>query len=264
MFLGNLNFHLQRLDESYRFGGHAHAGRFEIILGLSGILGIQLGKNVRYLSRSEMLVIPEGVFHHFWEAQPKASYFFISFESDLPLVKRLASTEQIHKLSLKFSEVPEQAGRWSPEEGMSFLLDLLLTAEKENRRGEWSPGPKTLPRPTFESGVANAIAELVEKNPEKNHDLESLGEFFGLSKNYLVARVRKATGHTAMELYYRVKIDLAKTYLRQGQSSVAIAERLGFSNPYHFSRKFKQITGQPPSRFEAALQAPKKRIHRSF
>ncbi|MBL8992323.1 MAG: AraC family transcriptional regulator, partial [Spirochaetia bacterium] len=247
MVLRNLNFHIQLLDETYRFGGHAHAGRFEIILGLSGALGIQVGKKIRYLRASDLFVIPEGVFHHFWEAESKAGYFFISFESDLELVRRLASVDKIYRLPFRFSEAAGNAGRWSPEEAMSFLLDLLLTAEKEDRRGESVAEPQSLPRPTFESGVANAIAELVEKDPEKNHNLESLGKIFGLGKNYLVQRVKKATGHTAMDLYYRVKIDLAKTYLRQGLSSVEIASRLGFSNPYHFSRKFKQIAGQPPS-----------------
>lgn len=48
----------------------------------------------------------------------------------------------------------------------------------------------------------------------------------------------------------RLRLDLAGRYLRQGGVTVAgVAELLGYSSPFHFSRAFKRRFGVPPSQW---------------
>lgn len=51
-----------------------------------------------------------------------------------------------------------------------------------------------------------------------------------------------------MTLYYQVKMEEATTLLRRGESVKETAYQMGFANPYHFSRKYKELCGQAPSR----------------
>jgi transcriptional regulator GlxA family with amidase domain len=53
-----------------------------------------------------------------------------------------------------------------------------------------------------------------------------------------------------MELVYRLKIEKATKLLsRTDLPTKKIAELCGFENIYHFSRRFKTMTGIPPARF---------------
>jgi len=57
-----------------------------------------------------------------------------------------------------------------------------------------------------------------------------------------------ATGNTAMEIYYKYKMNLAKIILQRGVSITDTAHQLGFSDPFHFSNKYLKIMGYRPSR----------------
>ena len=59
---------------------------------------------------------------------------------------------------------------------------------------------------------------------------------------------RKATGQSPKEFYDGLRLAAAQELLRLGTYSVTqVAEQLGFSSPFHFSRAFRQRMGMPPS-----------------
>ncbi|MEL7239885.1 MAG: AraC family transcriptional regulator [Planctomycetota bacterium] len=75
-----------------------------------------------------------------------------------------------------------------------------------------------------------------------------LAEVAGLSVPHFNRRFREAVGESPMKYVARQRISRAQTLLRgTDQKLVTVAAAVGFDDPYHFSRVYKQHTGRPPS-----------------
>lgn len=71
-----------------------------------------------------------------------------------------------------------------------------------------------------------------------------------LSANYFGDLIKKETGRTAQEYIHDKVIDQAKEKMFDVSKSISeIAYELGFKNPPHFTRLFKQRIGQTPSEY---------------
>jgi AraC-like DNA-binding protein len=80
-----------------------------------------------------------------------------------------------------------------------------------------------------------------------------LARLLGCSQRTLSLRCAKFLGDSPARLLLRFKIDHARRLLVETGISVKEASyRLGFANPYHFSRAYKAVTGFAPSRTPAA------------
>lgn len=86
-----------------------------------------------------------------------------------------------------------------------------------------------------------------------NTGLPTVGYFAGqlnLSANYLTDLLHKFTGKTTIEHIHLAMIHRAKDLLRGSQSSISeIAYHLGFEHPSHFTKLFRNKTGQSPTGF---------------
>ena len=63
-------------------------------------------------------------------------------------------------------------------------------------------------------------------------------------------RFREETGESPAAFVRREKAIIAGRLLESGLSVTETAAHLGFANPYHFSRVFKQIHGVAPREFK--------------
>lgn len=84
----------------------------------------------------------------------------------------------------------------------------------------------------------------------------SCAKSLGYSPDYLSDLLREQTGESARDHIHRAVIDAAKQRLASTQDGVGeIALALGFEQPQHFSKLFKQKTGTSPS----AWRGPRER-----
>lgn len=250
MRLGPIRQHTIRFDDSFAFTGHEHEGLYELVVGLSGVVGVRIGDAERYVRDDELLVVRRGVFHVFWEAAPKAAYWNAYFEGDVPLLDELARTGEPvavrdHAAGRFWRDAATADAR--PERLAHLVLGLVLDASGAAPRRR-APAPAAVGTMGFDARVRQQLADLVRREPSRNHDLAALARAFGVSKTHLATKVKRAMGVTVMGLYYEAKIALAVERLRDGATVKETAHALGFADPYHFSRKFKQIVGHPPSR----------------
>lgn len=88
----------------------------------------------------------------------------------------------------------------------------------------------------------------LDENLDKAVTLEGMALFFGCSKSYIYRSFVKETGYAPLDYFSRMKVRRACELLENTSLRINhIALRLGYSDPYYFSRMFKKITGQPPA-----------------
>ena len=99
--------------------------------------------------------------------------------------------------------------------------------------------------------------EFIENNFKKIHSINSLAYRVHVSPSHFAAVFCKETGLPPMGYLRAHRIARAKSMLAMSSASVAdIAEKVGFDDPYHFSRVFRQIEGISPRIYRLSLKHP--------
>ena len=53
------------------------------------------------------------------------------------------------------------------------------------------------------------------------------------------------------------RMEVARTMLTEGDASIEqVARAVGYQDPYHFSRSFRQAVGQPPTQYRESFKNP--------
>ena len=93
------------------------------------------------------------------------------------------------------------------------------------------------------------LTNLIQSKPEKWWDCQEMAEFCNLSEVQLRRLFKKETGYSPKVYLDRIKIERASELLKKNFSVGNVAELLGYSDQFHFSRRFKAITGSSPREF---------------
>lgn len=101
------------------------------------------------------------------------------------------------------------------------------------------------------------IASLVERSPERRWGLDELAHALGMSRSALAHGFPRLGLGTVAAFVRRRRCAMADALLAAGTPVGETAERLGFANPFHFSRCYRRIAGRPPS--HAAREASRLR-----
>ena len=113
-----------------------------------------------------------------------------------------------------------------------LLMEIYLASSKENR-------PEKHP-------VDSLLQEIVGA-PEKWWSIRELAEICGLSETHLRRLFLERTGYSPKEYIDRQKMLLAGETLQTTEKSIGeIARAFGYMDPFHFSRRFKEIMGISP------------------
>ena len=100
--------------------------------------------------------------------------------------------------------------------------------------------------------VRAAIAHMRE-NVGIEHGLAALAATVGCSRSRLAEVFTQEVGLPPMAWLERERMDQAKRLLLASDLGISeIADRLGYPNSFHFSTRFKRVTGLPPSQWRQA------------
>jgi AraC-like DNA-binding protein len=100
-------------------------------------------------------------------------------------------------------------------------------------------------------GMLERLETLIDRAPERSWRMSELCQALGVSASTLSHRFREIAGEAPATWVRRRRLEVARRMLQQGLSVVQVSERLGFANPFHFSRAFKSFAGVPPSNIKA-------------
>jgi AraC-like DNA-binding protein len=137
---------------------------------------------------------------------------------------------------------------------MARLSDALLVRALRHHSDSGS-------QPGWLSGLRDpyvAVAlSLIHQDPGRPWTLASLAAASGLSRAAFAARFTERVGQPAMRYLLAVRIQRARSMLRDQQATVAtIAKRVGYSSDVAFAAAFKRETGTAPGTYRRLATQP--------
>lgn len=158
----------------------------------------------------------------------------------------------------------------------SFFRELLARAVRAHKDGcrEWADAwfqaawmelvrqEATRSRPGLfgdQTESINRICERIRRHPERDFRVEELAAELAVSPEHFSRLFRRLQGMPPRAFITRTRIEAAQTLLLASSHSVArIAEILGYTSPFYFSRHFKAAVGLSPSAFRSGGRLAKR------
>jgi len=200
----------------------------------------------------------------------KCETISISFQANSSLLNSIAERplhldtfEQTLLSRLCRIAVPRDDASHRDPEVKLLLTQLLMRARKRPAvAGLESP---TMPafRRIRNSAVTHEIRHILEQSAEGNISLRELAERVHMSVPTLKRVFKSGAGTTPMRYHRMLRMQRAELLLRHGMLTVSqIADKLGFSSLFHFSKAFKQSVGVTPTEFASTARSARQQVER--
>lgn len=151
----------------------------------------------------------------------------------------------------------DASGAFGSEQMIGLLLEQMLIrmVRRGAQRDRQVKASSSVKRRSDQDLVRRVITYMRE-NACGTLTFSQVCRFSAQSATNLKTIFKSVTGMGVMEYYRGLKIDAAKTMLREGGGNITqIADRLGYTSVNYFSRYFKQATGMTPSEYTQSIQA---------
>lgn len=104
--------------------------------------------------------------------------------------------------------------------------------------------------------IVRRVLEFIQGRLPDAVPVAAVARAAGVSRSHLCRIFKRATGIPVKRFLTRLRVQAAKTLLREGGVAIhQVARRVGFRDPGHFDRVFRQWEGQTPSRYRRRLMA---------
>jgi AraC-like DNA-binding protein len=186
-------------------------------------------------------------------------------------VRIVTMTPQVENLLLDLPEVlpaspfvsglmdeimAENARKDSSSSG--FISDYFLTLADYLHRHHGAPsrtGSTFLDVRGF-SDLSRSVIRFLEDHLDKDLSLQTIADAMGYHKNYICTAFRQDTGMTLGNCLTTIRIRKAAELLSLSDMDLKqVATAVGFPNPTHFNRVFRQVTGTPPGQYRRMLSS---------
>ncbi len=113
------------------------------------------------------------------------------------------------------------------------------------------PQPKAKRSP---NELAVDIRQYINENISTNIDLETICNYFYVSKSNLISMFSKEFGQTPHKYIIEKRIESAKKLLKNVDLTIAeVARRVGFEGEKYFYSAFKKVTGMTPGIYRSSI-----------
>lgn len=197
----------------------------------------QLPENGRGLSKWSIATpqVRERVRTAFLKIHTDASTSFSTLASPLPTETKPAVEEPMSALHRELA--------------LNGLEEILLLARREMVQQE-------------KSGLDARIQFLLQvmaQDLKSYYDLKILADLVSLSPSRLSHLFKQETGNSLMNVLIALRLDKATRLLEFSNDTIAtIAEEVGFSSAFYFSRQFRQRVGISPRMYRQTIERKQK------
>jgi len=227
---------------------HLYAGK--------GILYLENGENIPMESGDAIIMIPQKV--HWYSAAPQSfwSEDTICFRGDIAdhfLAAGIIKAGIFHfGTTRRLLPIFHECANLSEEGQVNAarkLIDLLVDIYQERNALH-----------TKKVSVISKLLVELHGDPKRWWTVQEMAERCSLTPEYFRRIFLKETGLKPKEYIDHLKMDLACTLLENPVFSIhEIAEKLGYLDAFHFSRRFKQLNGKSPQAYRDNLFQIKKK-----
>ncbi len=272
--------HYFEYAKNYVFEGECH-NFWEILYVDKGEVEVMAGDVGYRLRQGEMIFHKPNEFHNvFANGVVAPNLVVISFECDAPAMayfegKVIAAGEDEHTLLARIvreardafsnplddpnTKILERASShaFGSEQMIAILLqEMLIRLVRRGVADAHGVKISSSVKSRSDNDLVKRVIAYMEENAYGSLTFSQVCRFSAQSATNLKTIFKAVTGYGVMEYYRRIKIETAKTMLREGNGNITqIAERLGYASVHYFSRYFKQATGMTPSEYTLSIQA---------
>jgi AraC-like DNA-binding protein len=234
---------------------------------LDGVHDVHLGAAYQWLKPNDLVIVPENFLYASSNVRHCKGYC-IHFKSEYiqPLLQgSLAeefpyfdleaehiinvTPEESKRIQDAFKNIIAEYERFSPEKDfiLRHYIHILLLIIREIYR----PHARSMNQSaTRTMRITNQFKHLLEKNFIEWREVQQYAAHLHITPKYLSEAVKKTTGKSPKDLIADILLLESKVQLGSTDKSVTeIAHQLRFEDQAHFSRFFKQHTGQTPTSF---------------
>ncbi len=263
IFLESLFVYKMQEEQDIRWHTRRHAhnkDQYEIHYGIQGQGSLKMGDRQFSLGPGTLAIVPPETEHGvvFHNSGFALSYYAILFQPDSEDTELL---EQIERLSIANRTFTLKDNyRFFFEElrirGHSEKKSLQKVAQHQLAMLLYLLEEEQVPAHGGDARIDKAL-KIMQNHMYRNLSLEELSAKLGITAPYCIKLFKERMGITPMKYFVQLKIETAGALLEStNRSLIEIAEDLGFYSEFHFSRVFKQYTGEAPSHYRQRCQTP--------
>lgn len=257
-------FFSDKFGKDYVFDGETH-DFWEMVCNLDGLLGITAGKNVFTLKGGECFFHKPMEFHRLWAEKETEPYTIIltfscnnvmrvhhgvykieeKEEKKLSLLLEKAKEIFIYSDKVRLSEVKEDR-KYDFQIFVNELENLILTILTKGYSEKSAMNSQTAEK-------YGEIIGTMEENIAKRLSVAEIAQLCGLSVPNLKKIFKKYTGKGVLQYFSDIKINRAKSLLKEGKSVKEVSFSLGFDDQNYFNVFFKRNVGISPGAYKKSL-----------
>lgn len=238
-----------------------HLPGHDLLLCLSGS-GFVLSNNRRFKVESSELAWISGYHPHAHWANPADPWELLWIRIDGRAIEETCNILSVLRFPV-FSKIPIDALRREFRRILRLMirrplvLDAMLNAAVseilamlfENRQAE--PLESLGGLPEIAADVREAFTKMT-LYPDRPWRVAELAQFCGLSEPHFYRKFKQATGSTPIDWLRRERINHARRRLLESNDPIKqVAEQVGYSDAFFFSRDFKRYTGVAPKNYRS-------------
>jgi AraC-like DNA-binding protein len=257
-----------RLKKPYLCSKHQHH-EFEVILVVKGWYDCRLNGVTLRIPAQSVLVVQPGDWHEDF-CEPPLDYIGLRFtlrqhgtgESPRFFREWIETRNQwtsfsnaiylplLNKIT-KETTHPDAAAAHIQDAMLHELFWRLVRAFEPRFIAAWLLPDK--PDENFRIQLDNCLTQ----NIARPYAVLEIAKSLGMSQRTLTLRCQKLFHLSPAKVFLKFRINRAHELLTQTELTVKeVSYRLGFSNPYHFSRVYKQVLGHAPSAVKGKAITP--------
>ncbi|MCK4761705.1 MAG: helix-turn-helix domain-containing protein [Candidatus Aminicenantes bacterium] len=127
--------------------------------------------------------------------------------------------------------------------------------DQDKKKYEIDLGPKIAKVDSQEKKLFDKFEDVIEKHMSDKITIDMLCEHLIMGKSDLKRKIKTLTGKPPLEFIRIYRMKRAAQLLKDNYGNVGeVAEAVGYPDQFHFSKRFKEIIGVPPKKYQLSFQ----------
>ena len=270
-----VTIHYFEFSKNYKFGGESH-GFWELVYVDNGELTATAENTEHKLSKGSLILHKPNEWHTLRaDGVNAAASIIISFHCHSKAMEKMSGqvfhtganqrvllSEIIKEAQNAFDSplsnlvTPKLHRKKEPLFGAEQLIKINLCKLLISLMREGVSPSHAFEKRNLDKGLFGEITSFLANNLDKSLSLEDIAHHAGISKTSLKKLFASQAGCGVCEYFIRLKIDRAKTYIREGNYNFTqIAELLGYGSVHYFSSQFKARVNMTPTEYASSVKA---------